>query len=221
MSSADELAFFVFIEPTIARVPGGTPFQFLAAALGVNAENRTKQKNVASLPSSLRYAATGHAAIVITRRPCSRSSGHRRRLSRRLRALGPGLLLTLCRVVQRACAIGAARAGSITQSMPPLAGTVAVALSHPGPRTICPRATVALSHAGPRAICPRAAVEADPAIALETRCLAGSAFFLGLGRAAVTTPLGAGTILTEQLCAGNTQEQTRRDASNDNFDFHN
>jgi len=80
---------------------------------------------------------------------------------------------------------------------------------------------VALSHAATWAICPRAAIGADPAIGLETGGLAGSAFFLGLGRAAVATPLGAGTILTEQLRAGNGQEQPRHDASNDSFDFHN
>ena len=81
--------------------------------------------------------------------------------------------------------------------------------------------TIALSHATAWAICPRAPIGADPAIGLETGGLAGSAFFLGLGRAAVATPVGAGTILTEQLRAGNGQEQPRCDASNDSFDFHN
>jgi hypothetical protein len=56
---------------------------------------------------------------------------------------------------------------------------------------------VALSHAAPWANYARAAVGADPAIGLETRGLAGSAFFLGLGRAAVTTALGAGSVLAK------------------------
>ena len=99
----------------------------------------------------------------------------RRRLGRRLHVWEPGLLLDLCRIVRRAGAIGAARAGSIAQAMPP-ALTGAVALSHSAPRAICARATVG----------------ADPAIGLETRGLAGSAFFLGLGRAAIATALGAG-----------------------------
>jgi hypothetical protein len=72
---------------------------------------------------------------------------------------------------------------------------------------------VALPHPAPWAICPRAAVGADLAIGLETRGLAGSAFFLGLWRAAVATPLGAVTILVEQRRAGDAQEQARRDAS--------
>jgi len=111
--------------------------------------------------------------------------------------------LTLCRIVERAGAAGAARAGSIAQAMPPaLAGAVA------------------LSHATARTIWPLAAVRADPAVSLETRGLAGGAFFLGLGRTAVTTPLRAGTVLAKQRRAGDAQEQTRRDASNDTFDFH-
>ena len=42
LSSADELAFFVFIGLTVARAPGGAPFQFLAAAWLVNAEHSAK-----------------------------------------------------------------------------------------------------------------------------------------------------------------------------------
>ena len=80
---------------------------------------------------------------------------------------------------------------------------------------------VALSHTAPWAICPQATIGADPAIGLEARGLTGSAFFLGLGWAAVATPLGAGTILTEQRRANGAQEQGCGDAADDSFDFHN
>jgi hypothetical protein len=56
----------------------------------------------------------------------------RRRVTRRLRAQEQGLLLTLRRIVQQAVASGAARAGSITQAMPPaLAGAVALSQAAP------------------------------------------------------------------------------------------
>ncbi len=45
LSSADELAFFVFIGQTVARTLGGAPFEFLAAALRVNAEHSAKPAN--------------------------------------------------------------------------------------------------------------------------------------------------------------------------------
>jgi hypothetical protein len=60
--------------------------------------------------------------------------------------------------------------------------------------------TLALTHAAAGVVCLRAPIGADPAIGLETRRLAGSAFFLGLGRTTVTTPFGtrARPILSEQ-----------------------
>ena len=56
---------------------------------------------------------------------------------------------------------------------------------------------IALTHTAPWAIYPRAAIGADAAVLLEARGLTGGAFFLGLGWAAIATPIGAGTILTE------------------------
>lgn len=49
LSSADEPAFFVFIGQTVARAPGGAPFQFLAAALRVNAENRDRLRQAVAM----------------------------------------------------------------------------------------------------------------------------------------------------------------------------
>jgi len=55
LSSADELAFFVFIGQTVARALGDAPFQFLAAGLRGNAANSANPANT-SASAPRRYA---------------------------------------------------------------------------------------------------------------------------------------------------------------------